>query len=101
MQKAHHILKTHPAMYRAASLGTKTFEVRKDDRAFQCGDRVSLKYHDPADDLPQPQFRPPRPEDNLPTLDFEIGFVLRGGQYGVEPGHVAFSLIPVLTDELP
>ena len=92
-KKATHELKAHPAMYRAISRGAKTFEVRKDDRAFQSGDVVRLRYYDPINDAPFP--RPPMPEDSFPVLEYEIGFVLRGGQYGIEPGYVAFSLLPI------
>lgn len=92
MTNTTHELKTHPAMYKAISRGAKTFEIRKDDRAFQSGDIVRLRYYDPSNDGP---FRPPMPEDNFPALEFTIGFVLRGGQYGIETGYVAFSLLPV------
>ena len=92
MTNATHELKAHPAMYRAVSRGAKTFETRKDDCAFQAGDTVRLRYYDPETDSVFP--RPPMPEDNFPVLEFTIGFVLRGGQYGIEPGHVAFSLLP-------
>lgn len=88
----HHDLKTHPAMYHAVRSGSKSFDVRKDDRAFQCGDTVTLKYHDPAKEQPG-GFMPPMPYDEKrEPLNFTIGFVLRGGQYGVEPGYVVFSL---------
>lgn len=80
----HHQLKTHPAMYFAAKRGDKTFEVRKDDRAYQRGDVVTLLYHDPDSIDGAYAYQEP--------LTFVIGFVLRGGQYGVEPGYVAFSL---------
>lgn len=91
----HHILKTHPAMFRAARAGTKTFEVRQDDRAFQKGDTVELVYHDP--NLPTAVPAPVMPSspdknDNRQPMHFRIGFVLRGGQYGIEPGYVAFSI---------
>lgn len=96
--KNNHELKAHPAMYMAVSRGAKTFEIRKDDRAFQAGDVVRLRYYDPLNDTPFP--RPPAPEDNFPPLEFTIGFVLRGGQYGIEPGYVAFSLLPIEHDML-
>lgn len=97
--KTTHELKTHPAMYRAVSRGAKTFEVRKDDKAFQSGDTVRLRYYDP--ELDNGFARPPMPEDNFPVLEFEIGFVLRGGQYGIETGYVAFSLLPLKKDCQP
>lgn len=88
----HHTLKTDAAAFDAVVRGEKNFEVRKDDRAFQAGDTVTLEYFDAA----RTPFGPPRlpwePERNPVT--FRIGFVLRGGQYGIEPGYVAFSLMP-------
>lgn len=94
-----HTLKTHPAYFRAVRDGTKTFEVRKDDRAFQCGDTVILTFADP--DSPSAAWAPPAPplghergSDNRSDITRKIGFVLRGGQFGLEPGYVAFSLLP-------
>lgn len=91
----HHILKTDPAVFRAVRDGVKNFEVRKDDRAFQAGDTVELRYHERSD-MPG-AFLPPRaidPADKLDPIQARIGFVLRGGQYGLEAGYVAFSLLP-------
>jgi hypothetical protein len=91
----HHTLKTDEAAYKAVRRGDKNFEVRKDDRMYQAGDAVTLQHHDP-NTVPN-GFRPPWPAGQEPNPDlgpFVIGFVLRGGQYGVEPGYVAFSLLP-------
>lgn len=89
---AHHVLKTHPAMFRAVRDGRKNFEVRKDDRAFQAGDTVELTFHDPE----IAPFSPPEPfnkADNIAdNLHRVVTFVLRGGQYGVEPGFVVLAL---------
>lgn len=97
MNRITHKLKTHPPMFRAARDGRKTFEVRKDDRAYQAGDFVTLEYYDPA--VPSAPFAPPplptTAGDDLSPITFQIGFVLRGGQYGIEPGYVVFSLVPV------
>jgi hypothetical protein len=92
----NHTLKTHPAVFRAVRDGTKTFEVRKDDRAFQCGDTIMLIYHDPETRVgfPMPP-RPHDPNDDQTPINARVGFVLRGGQYGIEPGYVAFSLFDV------
>jgi hypothetical protein len=37
-----HELKTDPAMFRAVAEGVKTYEIRKDDRGFEVGDRLYL-----------------------------------------------------------
>lgn len=95
-----HTLKTHPAMFRAVRDGAMSFQVRKDDRAFQTGDVVRLTYHDPN---PPPFPAAPMPwvgADNREPLEFRVTFVLRGGQYGIEAGFVVLGLEPILPPEL-
>lgn len=91
----HHTLKTHPGVFAAVRDGTKRFEVRKDDRCFQRGDTVTLTYHDP--DKPPVAPWPGGPDPETMDMTFRVGFVLRGGQYGIEPGYVVFGL----EDEIP
>jgi hypothetical protein len=43
-----HVLKTHPRFFAALRDGTKTFEIRFDDRAFAVGDVLHLVEWDPA-----------------------------------------------------
>lgn len=96
---AHHVLKTHPPLFRAVRDGVKNFDVRKDDRAFQAGDTVEFKFHDP--DMPG-GFAPAPPapwndsglnkSDVLTPIKRSVTFVLRGGQYGIEPGYVVLAL---------
>ena len=43
-----HELKTLPVYFEAIKNGTKTFEVRKNDRNFQSGDMLLLREYDPA-----------------------------------------------------
>ncbi len=77
-----HYLKTWPQFYGAVARGDKNFEVRKDDRAYQAGDTLTLQYYDPEN-----------PHDSsTPQLDRLVTFVLRGGQFGVEPGYVVMGL---------
>lgn len=78
----HHTIKTHAELYHRVKSGEKRFDIRKDDRNYQCGDTVTLEYFD----------SPAAPPHGNEPLDFRIGFVLRGGQYGLEPGYVAFQL---------
>lgn len=105
----HHVLKAHPPMFYAVKDGTKNFEVRKDDRAFQTGDTVEIGYYDPTPPSspgafppmqpapwPSPAYETPkevriRKEDRTPYFG-EITFVLRGNQYGVEDGYVVLAL---------
>lgn len=42
-----HILKIWPQYYQAVADGSKTFEVRVNDRGFQKGDHVLLREFDP------------------------------------------------------
>lgn len=89
MTERVHELKCWPQYFDAVAGGEKTFEVRRDDRGFQRGDTVVLQRTYP---------------DNLYTvkrdirgevcdqLRFRIGWILTGGQLGIEPGYVVFSL---------
>ncbi len=88
----HHRLKTDEPAYNAVRRGDKNFEIRKDDRMFQTGDVVTLEHHIPTE--AKWGAGPPKLPGN-PDLTFRIGFVLRGGQYGIEPGYVGFSLLPL------
>ena len=90
-----HTLKTHPAMFRACRDGVKPFEVRKDDRAFQTGDVVQLTYYDPDAGAFPAAPMPYDADDKREPLEFRVTFVLRGGQYGIEPGFVVLGLAPI------
>lgn len=84
-----HVLKTWPAYFDAMKRGEKPFEVRRDDRGFQKGDVLALQR---------------TREDRLTDVerDFNgnvkhelrrvITYVLTGGQFGIEPGHVVLGL---------
>lgn len=92
----HHNLKCHPPMFRALRDGVAPFTARKDDRAFQAGDTVTLRYHTPQA-VPNmlgmaPPAEPFDPKDDHTPLEYRIMFVLRGGQYGIEPGYVVLGL---------
>lgn len=79
-----HILKTLPEYWDAVERGEKTFEVRRDDRGFQRGDTVTLVRLD--------RYASGAVFESHKRLRFTIGWVLTGGQFGLEPGYVAFSL---------
>ena len=86
-----HVLKTLPEYWDAVERGEKTFEVRRDDRGFQRGDTVVLrrltrtKLGADVDTTSRGQYR---------DLRFTIGWVLTGGQFGIEPGYVVLALHP-------
>ena len=84
-----HVLKTLPEYWDAVERGEKTFEVRRDDRGFQRGDTVVLrrltrtKLGVDVDTTSRGQYR---------DLRFTIGWILTGGQFGIEPGYVVLAL---------
>lgn len=79
----NHDLKTIGTCFDAVASGAKKFEVRLDDRFFQTGDQVTL--------IRLPDNR----DSRFKTLAFTIGWILRGGQFGIEPGYCVFSLEPI------
>lgn len=88
-----HTLKTVSRYFYAVKRGEKTFEVRRNDRAFQTGDTLKLvevgedgKYVDPF------------PGDQR-ALMFRITYLLQGGQFGIEPGYCVLGLGPLETPD--
>ena len=73
-----HKLKTWPAYFYAVTAGTKTFEIRKNDRDFKAGDVLRLLEYDPE-----------RDEYSGRALDFTVGYVTAWMQ---QPGYVVLSL---------
>ncbi len=74
-----HRLKIWPSYYQAVKHGQKTFELRNNDRGFQCGDVVILKEFDPVKERYTKSIE----------LKFKIGYVLP-----VNKDTVVFSLLP-------
>lgn len=77
----NHELKTWPMYFKEVVRGTKTFEVRRNDRNFKEGDIVALKEFDP--DL--------REYTGREVLKM-VGFVLVNEEF-VKAGTCVFSLI--------
>lgn len=88
-----HDLKTAAVYWDAVASGEKTFEVRRDDRGLQKGDRVLLRKHDGnafvtatgASDH----------ASNALTIKASVAWVMTGGQLGIEPGYVVLALADV------
>lgn len=80
-----HVLKTVGGAWDAVERGEKRFEVRRNDRFFQSGDTVVLRRIGDLG-LPTPGAR---------DLRFRIGWMLQGGQFGLEPGYCVFQLEPL------
>lgn len=83
-----HELKIWPEFYKRVADGSKTFEVRDNDREFQCGDTVTLKEWDPKP-LPGHKGAKGYVVDSKP-LKFKIGFI-----YNLSSSRVVFSLLPL------
>lgn len=88
-----HDLKTVNRYWDAVAAGTKTFEVRKNDRAFQTGDVIVLTRTTEGGQYDT------RPEDRSPDgcfaksqISFRITYLLQGGQLGIEPGYCVLGL---------
>jgi len=79
-----HELKIWPQYYARVSDGSKTFEVRENDRGFQAGDTVILREWDPKKET---KFGVGSYTDS-PWLSFRIGYVLP-----IDERRVVFSLL--------
>lgn len=80
-----HTLKTIDLYFDAVERGDKTFEVRRNDRAFQTGDTLVLDRYEntPIGVRPTVPFR---------TIRKRITYLLQGGQFGIEAGHCVLGL---------
>ena len=77
-----HKLKTLRPYFIALIQGKKTFEVRKNDRNFKVGDILSLEEWDEKKQKFTGQF-----------TRYKIGYILKGGQFGIDSDYVVMSLI--------
>jgi len=78
-----HKLKLKQPFFDAVVNGSKTFEVRVNDRNFMQGDIVIMQEVDENAEFTTPER----------FINADIGFVLSG--HGLQEGHVAFSLLNV------
>lgn len=82
-----HELKCTQDYFWAVDCRAKPFEVRRDDRSFQKGDKLILK-----------EVRRSTSGDVLSgkltgnEIERKITYVLTGGQFGIEPGYVVLGL---------
>lgn len=84
-----HELKIWPQFYCRVADGSKTFELRDNDRGFQPGDTVTLREWDPEPVNPTAPLTPKGYTDS-PSLTFKIGYVLV-----LDHSRVIFSLLPI------
>lgn len=84
-----HDLKVWPQYYKRLADGTKTFEIRNNDRGYQSGDKLILREWDPSrinptDDMPVGY-------TGSPALEFKVGFIHPTGREDV-----VLSLLPMV-----
>jgi hypothetical protein len=101
-----HYLKCWPEFFYALRDGSKTFEVRKDDRGFCVGETLVLALYDPVKNEFMSEARyisdaervMLKTSDNLlidrPEIKFTITHKLPGGQFGIEPGYCVLGIKP-------
>lgn len=85
-----HELKIWPQFYCRVKDGSKTFEVRNNDRNFQRGDMVVLREWDPEPINKQVPMPSPKGYTESPPLEFEVGYILV-----LDEKTVVFSLLPL------
>lgn len=81
-----HKIKIRESFAEAVYAGSKTFEVRKNDRGYQNGDLVKFTVLYDSDGLEMINHP-------LHDMTFEITYVLAG--WGIEDGYVVFGIKPV------
>ena len=84
-----HELKIEPQYYARVADGSKTFEIRENDRGFQFGDEVELREWDPRP-ISAAGGDQPRGYTDAPKLSFKIGYV-----HVLSTHQVIFSLLPI------
>jgi hypothetical protein len=87
---AEHYLKTLAPYWDAIYRGEKTFEVRKNDRLFQCGDIVILSRL--PDGYPDQQRYQTPYFQHHENIRKKVGWILHGGQFGIAPDYCVFAL---------
>ncbi len=76
-----HKLKTWPLYFEEVLNGTKTFEVRKNDRDFKVGDYLELLEYNPEHSLFTGR-----------SCTRAVVYILQGGQFGIQEGYVIMGI---------
>ena len=89
-----HELKILTEYFFAVEDGTKTFELRKDDRNFQVGDTLILKEWNMGETDSTGSEKIVIHEQGYTGREIkkEISYILKGGQYGLRKGYVILAL---------
>jgi len=77
-----HKLKTWPLYFDSIAIGTKNFEVRKNDRNYQVNDCLRLEEYDPV-----------KKDYTGMWVMRRITYILEGGKFGIEKGYVVLGLV--------
>lgn len=85
---AVHELKTLPEFFEAVASGAKPFEVRKDDRGYSVGDVLWLREWNPST------------ERYGAGYVRRVSYVLKGGQFGIQEGHVVMGIVAPKPEDL-
>lgn len=84
-----HKLKIWPQYYARVADGSKTFEIRDNDRGFQTGDTVVLQEWDPTP-ITVTDKTAPKGYTGSADLSFKVGYV-----HVLDSSRVVFSLLPL------
>jgi len=76
-----HVLKTWPIYFQAVFDGTKTFELRKNDRSYRVGDILKLREWDPELE-----------SFTGSEIDVEVTYILFLGDMGLDDGYCAMGI---------
>ena len=94
-----HVLKVAPEYWPALVDGSKTFEVRRNDRAYQRGDVLVLypTHNERGRETCKPDCTHPSCTTRPPTERRLVTFVYSGDPRfgGIEPGHVVLGRCPI------
>lgn len=83
MERKVHELKIHPKYYEDILNEVKTFEVRKNDRAYKVGDFLQLNEFDNGKYTGQYTGR---------FKYVEIIYILEGGSFGIDKDYIVMSI---------
>lgn len=79
-----HVLKTWPSFFGDMLSGAKTFELRKDDRGFEVGEKLDLREWDPTS-MDESKFTGRR-------LSVRISYILRDSKFGLATGYCIMGI---------
>lgn len=79
-----HTLKTWPEFFKKVKDGSKPWELRKYDRLYSQGDKVILQ-----------EWNPEVEKYTGDELEFHIGYVYFGNEFGLRKGWCIFTLVGI------